>query len=76
LFSVGILSYLTGNPCVGFKFYRLYVVGTLPQLESLDGVPVLHTERLAAKANFDYIQSKILEQESKSKKKNKRKWWT
>ncbi|EFX68522.1 hypothetical protein DAPPUDRAFT_330020 [Daphnia pulex] len=55
--------YLTGNPCAAFKFYRLYVIGTLPQLESLDGVAVLHTERLAAKANFDYIQSEILEQE-------------
>ncbi len=64
LFSVAISRYLTGNPCAAFKFYRLYVIGTLPQLESLDGVAVLHTERLAAKANFDYIQSEILEQES------------
>jgi protein TilB len=70
----GIPRYLTGNPCAAFKCYRLYVIGTLPQLESLDGVAVLHTERLAAKANFDYVQSEILKQESLSMK--KRKWWT
>ncbi|KZS20184.1 Leucine-rich repeat-containing protein 6 [Daphnia magna] len=57
-------QYLTGNPCAAFKFYRLYVIGILPQLECLDGVPVLYTERLAAKADFDYIESEILEQES------------
>lgn len=68
-----ILRYLTGNPCAAFKFYRLYVIGILPQLECLDGVPVLYTERLAAKADFDYIESEILEQESIS---NKWKSWT
>jgi len=34
-------------------------------------VAVLHTERLAAKANFDYIQTEILEQESLSIKQAK-----
>lgn len=55
---------MTGNPCTKFTHYRMYVIGVLPQLACLDGEPVLHTERVEAKANFSFVESEILAQES------------
>ncbi|XP_017119477.1 protein tilB [Drosophila elegans] len=39
---------LIGNPCVDYPHYREYVVGTLPQLNSLDCVEITPSERLQA----------------------------
>merc|ERR1712062_751206 len=38
--------YLTGNPCVKYKYYREYVINTLPQLHELDGQKIEKSERL------------------------------
>eukprot|EP00698_Gefionella_okellyi_P010789 TRINITY_DN2824_c0_g1_i3.p1 TRINITY_DN2824_c0_g1~~TRINITY_DN2824_c0_g1_i3.p1 ORF type:complete len:418 (-),score=75.24 TRINITY_DN2824_c0_g1_i3:152-1405(-) len=40
--------FLTGNPCRDYRFYREFVVGTLPQLQILDGDEITRAERLAA----------------------------
>ncbi|EDW53790.1 GM11728 [Drosophila sechellia] len=39
---------LIGNPCVDYPHYRDYVVATLPQLNSLDCVEIMPSERLRA----------------------------
>ena len=38
--------YLMGNPCADFSGYRVFVVGTLPQLRRLDGKEVTPSERI------------------------------
>ena len=58
-----------GNPCASLKHYRSYVIGLLPQLESLDGVEILYTERLAARQDFPRIQPQIEEEELNCKSK-------
>jgi len=55
--------FLVGNPCASLKHYRSYVIGLLPQLESLDGVEILYTDRLAARQNFHIIQPQIEQEE-------------
>ena len=40
--------YLMGNPCADFSGYRVFVVGTLPQLRRLDGKEVTPSERILA----------------------------
>lgn len=40
------------------------MIGTLPQLEHLDGLPVLHTERVQAKAQLAIITPSIIAQEN------------
>ncbi|XP_011554633.3 protein tilB [Plutella xylostella] len=57
--------YLTGNPCVDYDNYRHFVVGTLPQLTSLDGHDIERSERIQALQNLPHIRSDILfEQEN------------
>ena len=43
--------YLTGNPCTKYIYYRSYIIYHLPQLVSLDGEEITHTERIEAKQN-------------------------
>ncbi|KAB7503095.1 Protein tilB-like protein [Armadillidium nasatum] len=38
--------YLMGNPCVQYKYYRPWIINTLPTLKELDGVDILPSERL------------------------------
>ena len=52
--------FLTGNPCTEFKFYRLYVIITLPQLIYLDGMVITEEESMRAKAVASQIAEKLL----------------
>ncbi|XP_046662728.1 dynein axonemal assembly factor 11 [Homalodisca vitripennis] len=36
--------YLSGNPCTDYEGYREYVIATLPQLKSLDGVDIQRSD--------------------------------
>lgn len=57
--------YLTGNPCTDYENYRDFVIGSLPQLASLDGKDIERSERIKALQNLPLIRSDILyEQES------------
>lgn len=57
--------YLTGNPCTDYDNYRDFVIGTLPQLISLDGVDIERSDRIKAFQNLPIIKSDILfEQEN------------
>ena len=41
-----------GNPCAEFDHYRLFVIGTLPQLKRLDGTAITATERIKVASPF------------------------
>ncbi|XP_026757162.2 protein tilB [Galleria mellonella] len=57
--------YLVGNPCTDYDNYRDFVIGTLPQLESLDGKDIERSDRIKALQNLKIIMSDILfEQEN------------
>ncbi|XP_047515856.1 protein tilB [Pieris napi] len=57
--------YLTGNPCTDYDNYRDFVIGTLPQLISLDGREIERSDRIKALQNLPVIRSDILfEQEN------------
>lgn len=56
-----------GNPCTKFRNYRVFVIGVIPDLQVLDGQPVLHTEQLEAKLNLAANETDILLQESQYK---------
>lgn len=51
--------YLMGNPCTSFPQWRLYVIGRLPQLESLDGADVTKSERIRARQQYDALQAAL-----------------
>ena len=38
--------YMIGNPCAQFDGYRDFVVATLPQLQTLDGIAITRSERI------------------------------
>ena len=52
--------YLTGNPCTDYENYRDFVIGTLPQLNSLDGHDIDRSDRIKALQNLPIIRSDIL----------------
>ncbi|KAJ0181966.1 hypothetical protein K1T71_002688 [Dendrolimus kikuchii] len=57
--------YLTGNPCTDYDNYRDYIIGTLPQLSTLDGREIERTERIKALQNLPLIRPDVLfEQEN------------
>ncbi|XP_005099575.1 protein tilB homolog isoform X2 [Aplysia californica] len=64
--------YLTGNPCSDFEHYREYVIGTLPQLQWLDGIQIEKSERIQAVQNLPFIRGRILEQQAAHLKKRAR----
>ncbi|CAH8625053.1 unnamed protein product [Heterobilharzia americana] len=47
--------YLTGNPCTEYPGYREFVIATLPQLKSLDGIEITKSERIMALQNLQHI---------------------
>ncbi|VVC32578.1 Hypothetical protein CINCED_3A001006 [Cinara cedri] len=55
--------YLTGNPCTDYDGYREFVVGTLPQIDLLDGVEVSHHDKLVAKQLLSNVKHKIISQQ-------------
>ncbi|KAG6461130.1 hypothetical protein O3G_MSEX012438 [Manduca sexta] len=57
--------YLTGNPCTDYDNYRDFVIGSLPQLVTLDGRDIERSDRIKALQNLPIIRSDILfEQEN------------
>lgn len=55
---------LTGNPCTDFEAYRDYVIATLPQLETLDGIEIKRSDRILANKNFAEKRTKIVQLET------------
>lgn len=55
--------YLTGNPCTEYEGYRDFVVGTLPQLEMLDGKQITKSERIEACQQLSGLRCQILLQQ-------------
>lgn len=52
--------YLLGNPCAEFEGYRLFVIGTLPQLKKLDGNKVTATERILAGQQLQELRERLV----------------
>ncbi|XP_050530183.1 dynein axonemal assembly factor 11 isoform X3 [Daktulosphaira vitifoliae] len=65
--------YLTGNPCTDYEDYREFVIGTLPQLDTLDGNEISHYDKLAAKQKLKDIKHKIVVQQNNYLKNQKEK---
>lgn len=55
---------LTGNPCTDFEGYRDYVIVTLPQLDTLDGIDIKRSDRILASKNFAEKRAKIFQSET------------
>lgn len=55
--------YLTGNPCTDYDGYREFVIGTLPQIDVLDGINVTQYDKLIAKQLLSNIKRKIIVQQ-------------
>lgn len=56
---------LLGNPVTRIKGYRLFVVGTLPQLQLLDSEEITKTERILAEQNMNGLRIKIAKRQQK-----------
>ncbi|KAL0894913.1 hypothetical protein ABMA27_013418 [Loxostege sticticalis] len=68
------ILYLTGNPCTDYDNYRDFVIGTLPQLNYLDGREIERSDRIKALQNLKIIRSDILfEQENYRHQRRKQK---
>mmetsp|Transcript_42922 Transcript_42922/g.104984 ORF Transcript_42922/g.104984 Transcript_42922/m.104984 type:complete len:440 (+) Transcript_42922:24-1343(+) len=52
--------YLLGNPCTEFEGYRLYVIGSLPQLKKLDGNNVTASERILAAQQLKELRERLV----------------
>jgi protein TilB len=66
--------YLIGNPCTDYDNYRDFVIGTLPQLITLDGKDIERSDRIKALQNLKMIRSDILfEQENYKHQRTKQK---
>lgn len=61
--AICYLRYLTGNPCTDYEGYREFVVGSLPQLEWLDGKEVTRSERILATQRLPELRKRIAEQQ-------------
>jgi len=55
--------YLTGNPCTNFTGYRDFVIATLPQLKSLDGIEITKSDQIKALQNYKSVTKQIIEQQ-------------
>lgn len=58
-----IFRYLTGNPCTDYDGYREFVIGTLPQIDILDGIEVTQYDKLVAKQLLLNVKHKIIAQQ-------------
>ena len=54
--------YLMGNPCADFGGYRMFVIGTLPQLKRLDGKDVTPSERIVSSQALPEITERLLQE--------------
>ena len=58
--------YLLGNPCAEItkydwknKYYRLFIIVRVPQLESLDGIEIKKSDRIAAEQNVELVNKVV-----------------
>lgn len=54
---------LVGNPCADYKGYRNFVIATLPQLHSLDGIEIKRSDRIIANRVYAEIRGDIIQQQ-------------
>lgn len=54
---------LVGNCCADYKGYRSFVIATLPQLRSLDGVEIKRSDRIIGNKEYDEIRADIIQQQ-------------
>lgn len=54
---------LTGNYCSNYVGYRNFVIGTLPQLESLDGNEIVRGDRIIANNEYNECLKVIIQQQ-------------
>uniref|UniRef100_A0A1B6MIK3 U2A'/phosphoprotein 32 family A C-terminal domain-containing protein n=2 Tax=Graphocephala atropunctata TaxID=36148 RepID=A0A1B6MIK3_9HEMI len=52
--------YLSGNPCTDYEGYREFVIATLPQLKTLDGVEIERSDRIKALQAFGSIKATMI----------------
>lgn len=57
--------HLIGNPCSDYPEYRDFVIGTLENLENLDGHEISRTDRIKAKKNLVENRRKIVQRQAK-----------
>ncbi|KAF0984416.1 hypothetical protein FDP41_000315 [Naegleria fowleri] len=57
--------HLLGNPCTKYENYRLYVIGTLPQLQILDGDKVSKSEKILAEQLLPTIRASVAEEQKR-----------
>lgn len=54
---------LTGNYCANYCGYRNFVIATLPQLNSLDGLEIKRSDRIIANREYDNCRRQIVQQQ-------------
>ncbi|KAK6195350.1 hypothetical protein SNE40_000800 [Patella caerulea] len=64
--------FLTGNPCTEYEGYKEYVLGTLPQLQYLDGREIEKSERIKACQEYSLIRTRIVQQQLEHKVKREK----
>ncbi|KAG2387106.1 hypothetical protein C9374_002141 [Naegleria lovaniensis] len=57
--------HLLGNPCTKYENYRLFVIGTLPHLQILDGDKVSKSEKILAEQLLAQIRISIQEEQQR-----------
>ncbi|KAL9650788.1 hypothetical protein ABK040_001838 [Willaertia magna] len=60
--------HMMGNPCTKYENYRLFCVGTLPQLQILDGERITKSERIYAEQLYEEIKRSIKDQQEGKEK--------
>eukprot|EP00762_Andalucia_godoyi_P006445 ANDGO_02901.mRNA.1 Protein tilB homolog len=53
--------FLIGNPCTAEDGYRLFIIHSLPQLQSLDGQDITRTERIQAAQSYADVRRRLVE---------------
>lgn len=54
---------LTGNYCANYRGYRNFVIATLPQLNSLDGIEIKRSDRIIANREYENCRREIIQQQ-------------
>lgn len=54
---------LTGNYCANYDGYRNFVIATLPQLHTLDGLEIKRSDRIVAQKEYEKCRTAIIQQQ-------------
>lgn len=60
---------LTGNHCANYTGYRNFVIATLPQIHTLDGVEVKRSDRIIAQREYCTTRQAIIQQQAEQQMK-------